>query len=647
MQKSTTQPWSARTSRWLWLLLPVGFLILSFRSYAQQSNYNKEISGTFWSGDNGITMGVNQIISKQQYMEENNLLQKQKDRRQETNEKEIVHQKYDNPESPRVASYRNPDYQDQTKVTPGSFTIGTSFNAVNHSNISQGWIPPDPMMACGPTQLVVTVNGRIRVFDKAGTMQYDFDADVFFASVRGSSNAVDPRVRYDAIKGRWIISSITIASTNNRILIAVSSGSAITGTSSFTLFQFAQNTVAPAGDAGLFADYETLGVDANALYIGCNMFNSNEHSTVFVIKKNKLYKGVLKVFAFRNIGSASTGGIYTPQGVSNDDPAATEGYFVGIDYNQNGLLVAHRVIISGSTATLSPGMNLTVPSTAFPNDVPNKNGSSMDAIDARLLLATIHKDVNTGASSLWCSHSILVNSSGVGIGSGNRDAVRWYQIGNLTTSPVLLQSGTLFDAAATAPKYYWMGTISMNNNGDAIISCSSSSSTTFEQGTVAAHFSSDGAGSTSAPQFTTTATTGYSGGRWGDYSSSCIDPSDNTTFWCAHEYVNNGDYSVRVVKVTVGNAPQAKSSAALNLWSASLFPNPANSQVQIQLSGVSDQSLQIVLTDVTGKTIMTKVYPAGTSGWSEDVSQLAKGMYLINITSQDALHKQVLRFEKN
>ena len=40
----------------------------------------------------------------------------------------------------------------------------------------------------------------------------------------------------------------------------------------------------------------------------------------------------------------------------------------------------------------------------------------------------------------------------------------------------------------------------------------------------------------------------YFGGRWGDYASMSIDPTDDCTFWFSTQYVaKNGDWTTEVV----------------------------------------------------------------------------------------------------
>src|SRR5207249_2877075 len=125
---------------------------------------------------------------------------------------------------------------------------------------------------------IVAVNGRFRSFNKTTGVAdgaLNADSDVFFASAMtpvvnpGLNFTSDPRIRYDHGSGRWIIVMIDVPSSSsssigdqpNRVMIAVSSGGTITGTGNFTLYSF-------QGGANSFADYPTLGVDNNALYIG-------------------------------------------------------------------------------------------------------------------------------------------------------------------------------------------------------------------------------------------------------------------------------------------------------------------------------------------------------------------------------------------
>jgi hypothetical protein len=84
-----------------------------------------------------------------------------------------------------------------------------------------------------------------------------------------------------------------VGSLPNHILIAVSSTNIVTPSTVWTFFSFQQDQVSPTGDTGKFADYPTLGIDANALYMGVNIFGTRglgsfSSTTAFVIRKSSI-----------------------------------------------------------------------------------------------------------------------------------------------------------------------------------------------------------------------------------------------------------------------------------------------------------------------------------------------------------------------
>ncbi|MEI7898643.1 MAG: hypothetical protein WCK89_00195 [bacterium] len=123
------------------------------------------------------------------------------------------------------------------------------------------------------------------------------------------------------------------------------------------------------------------------LFSGCSAF--------VVRKSSVLGAGPIVVTAFRGlVPSELAAGPYTPQGVDNYDPSATEGYFIGTDNASLGKLMIRRVSTPGGTPTISGNLSVTVPPTEYPITVPhlgNARGVSgyLDALDDRLLAAHI------------------------------------------------------------------------------------------------------------------------------------------------------------------------------------------------------------------------------------------------------------------
>jgi hypothetical protein len=477
--------------------------------------------------------------------------------------------------------------------------IGTNWAAIHASE--SGAVPPDSMGAAGPTQIMTLANGRFKVFDKAGTLgPLNVSDSTFFASVRGSDGISDPHVRYDRLSGRWFITEITLESSSNRIMIAVSSDSTISSTSSFTFFQFQHDAVGtvPNPDTGQSADYDTLGVDANALYIGINEFDTMDNfrnTTGYVVNKANLLAGTLTVTAFRALIDSTTHvGPYTPQGVDNDDPSSTEGYFIGVDNAFFSSLILRRITNPGGTPSISENIILTVPTTYFPifGQVQQGTTQTLDAIDDRLFAAKITKNQLTGVSSLWTAHNIRVNSSGVGDPMGDRNAMRWYQIDSLTSTPTLTQSGTLFDSAGSNPTGYWMGSVAASSQGHMALIASFAGNTSYAGVTAAGRLSGDTLGTIQPATVVVNGAgpyidfTGSSTERWGDYSQVTVDPADGQTMWAFAEYSfsstsNTVDaWGVRAVKLL------APPPAALTSASPPSVP-PGQTSADVTITGTS------------------------------------------------------------
>jgi len=486
-----------------------------------------------------------------------------------------------NPEAPAISRF--PANAPSAVPQPRSVhTAALSFDGPTLADT--GAFPPDSMGTVGPNQFVVFVNGRVRSYTKAGAADgvINADPDVFFASVMtpvggGVTQAFtsDPQIRYDRFTSRWFMSIIDVPCANagctttaaNRWLLAVSdaaSNGTISAATTWTFFQFQPDT-----GTG-FCDYPSLGIDVNALYVGCNMFSAAGSFTGtngYVVQKTSvLGAGPMVVTRFANIGTASAGP-YAPRGVDNFDPAATAGYFVGTDTAVYSRVVFRRVSNPGSaTPTISANINVTVPTTGATNPVEHAgntggNNGRLDSLDDRLFAAMIRN------GRLWTAHNLRVSTTGVAsTASTARKASRWYEFANLDTTPSLNQSGTIYDSAATlaAALQYWIPSTTVTGQGHAVVGFSMAGTPSGATPAYVARLAGDPLGTMVGPpsagalQFGLTAANynpasdpgGSSGRRWGDYSFTVVDPLDDMSVWTVQEYNQAaGSYSVRVGKL--------------------------------------------------------------------------------------------------
>src|SRR5437867_9339785 len=168
----------------------------------------------------------------------------------------------DDPLRPAVPSWPpQPQGYSAALIPLSPQTTGANFRAVATALGESPWIPPDSMGDVGPTQILVHVNGRVKVFDKTGAVgSLNSDDASFWDPVRAGLDVTDPEVRYDRLSGRWFALIVNFAPTNNLIMLAVSSGQTITSASSFTFFSFPLD-IGGSGEGSNFCDYPGFGIE--------------------------------------------------------------------------------------------------------------------------------------------------------------------------------------------------------------------------------------------------------------------------------------------------------------------------------------------------------------------------------------------------
>lgn len=442
-----------------------------------------------------------------------------------------------------------------------------NFTAASFADTSG--FPPDTMGAVGPAQFIIALNGLVRSFNKAtGFMDGAIDADTetFFASVMtsGPNRTTDPRIRYDRLSGRWFVTITDLPGQfppgPNRIMIAVSDSGVITPSSVWTFFQFRHDQVGPTPnmDTGEVADYPTLGIDANALYVGVNLFTTNGtfgNSSAFVVRKSSLLSGgPIQVTAFRGLVVGWVSGPFAPQGVDNYNPSASEGYFIGIDVTSSSVLQLRRVSNpGGSTVSMSANIPISVPAWKAPVDVwPLSSSGLVDSGDNRLLGAHFRNGY------LWTCQNVGVNGTG-GTQAPDRTGTRWYQLGGISAgqTPAVTQFGTVYQPATAGNLNYWMGSIMVSGQGHAAMGFTAAGPSSYLNAATTGRLASDPVGTMGTPIKFTASSASYNPSdnsdphRWGDYSYTSLDPDDDMTLWTIQEWClapGNG-YAVQVAKL--------------------------------------------------------------------------------------------------
>lgn len=303
------------------------------------------------------------------------------------------------------------------------------------------------------------------------------------------------------------------------------------------------------GNAG-FADFPTLSVDSNAVYVGTNNFTSDVGSlsgvSLFSIPKSDLTGATPTVAnrsSFENLSANTVG--FTLQAVRNFGPSA-QGTILAVDNVSFGVLDRTNVIgPGGAGATLSSTTKINVASTSFPSAASQPDGTrQIDTGDDRFSSQVIQV-----GNTIYMVHSV---------NSGARASIRWTML-NATTNAVI-QEGTI---SGTNTDYFFPS-IAVNANGDVVIGYSRS-------GTGAGQFISSYA---RVGKITNGVLTfggsdillksgvanyhlfGGAGERWGDYSATVADPTDSSSFWSFQEYAEAGNvWSTQITQIKINPVP--------------------------------------------------------------------------------------------
>src|SRR6266705_4734064 len=159
--------------------------------------------------------------------------------------------------------------------------IGQNFTGSYGSDSPHNYTPPDCNGAAGPDEFVELINGRFSVYAKTnGDRLLTMSSDDFWTSSSLTFDPYvypsDPRIIYDPSVQRWFASAVDIDfsaanGVSNRFLLAVSASADAAGT--WRGLAFAADPV-----TGNFADFPTLGLDGNGVYLAAYMFTSSSRN---------------------------------------------------------------------------------------------------------------------------------------------------------------------------------------------------------------------------------------------------------------------------------------------------------------------------------------------------------------------------------
>jgi hypothetical protein len=428
------------------------------------------------------------------------------------------------PESAAPAEPRKKDQQ--TGLEP-------NFPALGDNNTT---IPPDVGGAVGPNHVMTTLNSQVRIQDKAGVVISTVTLNGFFSPLVGAFNVFDPKVLYDPFAARWILTATANSfSANSSLLIAVSSTN--NPTNPWTGYAFdsdAANTN--------WLDFPSIGFNRNWIVVTGNLFpvagGSFAGSQLYIFDKAALYAGPSAPTVINR--PVAEGGVICPA-ITLDNSQNTEYMLSNWNGNSGGNGYLRIFTITGTPAAPVYTMTMLLPNVASPwATLPNATGADfapqntvaqlIQNNDARM------QDVVFQNGSLWCAQAAFLPAA-----APTRSAVQWWQI-NPTTAAVQ-QFGRVDDATGT--NFYAFPSIGVNAYNDVLVGYSSFSASQFASCNYSFRLHTDAANTLQPTVQFRAGLAKYfkdfgaipSKNRWGDYSSTCIDP-DSFSLWTIQEYAD-------------------------------------------------------------------------------------------------------------
>lgn len=429
---------------------------------------------------------------------------------------------------------------DEAKVGTGTFVI-----------------PPDTMGAVGPDKVVVHVNNNYLVQNKqTGATLSKVSINTFWAAA-GGTNPFDPRIVYDPYNNRFLVAAVSDAqSANSSVLFGISLTSDPEG---FWSVQRLIVGCAP-GEAGCnpqgeWADFPMLGFNKNWVAIGWNQFTIN--TGAFVAGKMAVINYPLWIttgvngFIFTN-ESAASGFCMSP---ATTFSATEETLYVPAHQSSASALYrlhsitgtpALPVFNIDGTARTRPGGGWTqpiadivpqqcVPGVGEPTQVCPASIRQIDPGDAFIRSNVVFRN-----GKIWYPQTIALPAGG--ITNNSRLAAQWTA---LNPDGTFFDGGRVEDATATrvnGGKHYFYPSLTVNAVNDVLLGFSEAESDDYVDAGYVFRYGFDPAGTMRDPVIYKEGEDYYSKtfsgsrNRWGDYSHTVVDPSNDLHMWTLQQY---------------------------------------------------------------------------------------------------------------
>ena len=510
------------------------------------------------------------------------------------------------------------------QATPAAPLMPTPVQSVEGVGNVNAVLPPDTNGDVGPNHFVQWVNLSFAVYSKGtpstppALLYGPAPANTLWSGFGGpceTRNDGDPIVRYDHLADRWVMSQLAIPNSFFGLLfgpfyecIAVSATPDPLG--AYYRYQYSFTKL---------NDYPKMGVWSDGYYMTMNQYSAISlqwaGQGVVAFDRAKMLAGQPASAIYYDLAPVdmNLAGMLPADLDGPQPPAGSPAYFVQADDDAWGAAPDQLQIWKFHTDWISPAQSsftrvAALPTAPFDSDlcgyarncIPQPGTTAkVDAISDRLMYRLQYRNFGT--------HETLVVNETVDADGTDHAGIRWYEIRNPGTAPVIYQQGTY----APDSDHRWLGSAAMDSAGNIALGFSVSGAATFPSIRYTGRLATDPLNVMTLGEADLMVGTGsqlHTSGRWGDYSSLVVDPVDDCTFWYTQEYYAVTSELGWQTRIGSFSLPNCQSSSPSNLPAVSIVASTATAKEAGPTSGAftvsrtGDTSLPLTVRYTVGGT---------------------------------------------
>lgn len=404
------------------------------------------------------------------------------------------------------------------KTFPGDFGPGPRDN-------------PDNTGAVGPAHVVDSTDANVVIHDKAtGKVLTRMTQTEFWKSANPALDIAtlnDPRLTYDPIAKRWYAVAQAQHTTPYGYLAVSKSADPTEGWRGVRL---------PMEPANLGMK---LGFDRNGVYITFIIMTGDTHTMhgCFAIPKQDAIAPdgpvLTNVQSFKNLEIES----FPATDIDPNKPADAPEILLNRGFgNSFSKLYLYRIIWSGKTATISKAQTIPLSRTYPSPNAASLQGRAVQPAPGDMVRA----DEARRTTCVYAHGGSLFSCNAAKNTIDSRCGIFWCEV--RARDGALLQ-----EALVESPDYdYLVPSLAVDGRGNLGLGCTRTSATEFPSACVMLHATNDPKNTMRPAVVAVKGTTYFRSSRptkyglaWGNYNSTCVDPSDPTVFWTYQEYATS------------------------------------------------------------------------------------------------------------